>query len=216
MTPPRFFSASRSSPAAPPTSLRFYRPLPGLCRVAGGFSRAGASSCSVSWCARCWCWNHLKFPIPRGRKASLRGWPGGLEKELMLGSERRFGADLDRIRHAVVRLEFRERRLQPVIDGAMLVRAVSHDEIGRASCSLPIWSERRFGGDLDRIRPAVVRLEFRERRLQPVIDGAMLVRAVGHDEDLGAALLENELCRPRARLLESRRVLGIEKLPELP
>src|ERR1051326_3130606 len=161
MTPPRFFSASRSSPAAPPTSLRFYRPLPGLCRVAGGFSRAGASSCSVSWCARCWCWNHLKFPIPRGRKASLRGWPGGLEKELMLGSECRFGADLDRIRHAVVRLEFRERRLQPVIVGAVLVWAASHDE------------------------------------------------------DPGAALLENQLCRPRARLLESRRVLGIEKLPEL-
>src|ERR1700704_4254809 len=48
-----------------------------------------------------------------------------------------------------------------------------------------------------------------------MVDRAVLSGAVGNDEDLGAALLQDELCRPRPCMLEGKRVLGFEKLPDL-
>ena len=69
--------------------------------------------------------------------------------------------------------------------------------------------------DGDRIGHPIVGVEPLQLRLEPLIHGAVLRGVVRYDEDLRAALLEYELCRPRARMLEGKRVLGIEKLTDL-
>jgi len=72
-----------------------------------------------------------------------------------------------------------------------------------------------LAADGDRIGDAIVGIEALQLRLEPVIHGAVLRGAVGDDEDLRAALLQYELCRPRPRMLEGRRVLRLEKLADL-
>ena len=72
-----------------------------------------------------------------------------------------------------------------------------------------------WGADGDGIRDAIMRLETLQLRLESMIDGAVLRGGVGDDEDLCAALLEDELGRPCPRVLERRRVLGVEQLADL-
>lgn len=65
--------------------------------------------------------------------------------------------------------------------------------------------------DLDGVGHAVLGIELLQLRLEAVIHGAVVRGAVRDHENLRAALLENELCRPRPRVLIRRRVLRIEK-----
>ena|SRR5687767_280943 len=72
----------------------------------------------------------------------------------------------------------------------------------------------RASGNGDRIRYAVRRIDPFELDFEAVIDGAILGRAVGDDENLGTALLENQLGRPGASVLEGRGVFLVEHVTE--
>ena len=82
---------------------------------------------------------------------------------------------------------------------------------------------RRRGGcggrsgrtDRDGVGDPVVRFEAAQLGLEPLIDRTVLLGGVRYDEDLGAALLQYELCRPRTRVLEGKRERRSFKKSEL-
>src|SRR5204863_7430793 len=69
--------------------------------------------------------------------------------------------------------------------------------------------------DRDRIREAVLDMQTLQLEFDPLIDGPVLGRTIGHDENLGTALLEDQLGRPRLGVLECRRVFMVEQVAQL-
>ena len=69
--------------------------------------------------------------------------------------------------------------------------------------------------DRDGMRDPKLRREPFELGFEAAVHGAVLGGAIGDHEDLRAALLENQLRRPRPRLLERGGVLVIEQFAQL-
>src|SRR5258705_4138589 len=74
----------------------------------------------------------------------------------------------------------------------------------------------RGSADRNRVGQPVIGVQSLQLVFETMVDRPVLSGIVGDDQDLGAALLENQLRCPGARLLEGSGVLVIQQLPQVP